>query len=130
MDFDQAKSAVAMWKTEELMRVSCMLIQAGVRCLEDGIPYFGPDDIPEDFRAGGQGMTGSSVNMLRSAGLIADYYGDDIEAGVRHGRRKSKRASANGRKICLYQVVNMGLAREFLRRHGAVMESRQKELAI
>ena len=98
--------------------------------MNHGVPYFGPDDVPATFTAGGQGLTGSSVHMLRSAGIIADYYQSHPDDGVMHGRRRSKRESANGRKICLYSIVGRGLAEAFLKRHGYALEIQQKELAL
>jgi hypothetical protein len=68
--------------------------------------------------------------MLRSAHIISDYFGNHPESGVNHGRRKSRRESANGRKICLYQLTGRGLAEAFLKRNGTVREPIQREMAI
>ena len=112
------------------MEAACELVDAGLRRLDEGCQYFGPDDIPEGFTAGGQGLTGSAVHMLRSAGVLADYFGTDAEAGVFHGRRRSRRESANGRKVCMYSLTGRALADAFLRRHGNNVVSRQLELAL
>jgi hypothetical protein len=130
MNFEQARDIETCWKSRELLSVACQLVEAGLRCLNAGIPYFGPDDIPETFTAEGGGLTGSAVHMLRASGVIADYYGHHPEDGVIHGRRKSKRLSANGRKVCTYQIVGRGLAEAFLRRNGGAVEAVQRELAI
>lgn len=130
MNFEQARDIETMWKSPELLAVSCQLVEAGLRCLDQGVPYWGPDDVPESFTAGGQGLTGSAVAMLRTAHIIEDYYGHHPEDGVMHGRRRSKRESANGRKICTYAIVGRGLAEAFLKRNGAAREPVQKELAI
>jgi hypothetical protein len=127
---DPAISIQTAWKSRELLSVACQLVEAGLRCLNAGVPYWGPDDIPESFTADGQGITGSAVHMLRASGVITDYYGHHPEDGVIHGRRKSKRPSANGRKIALYQLSSRGLAEAFLRRNGAAVEAVQRELAI
>lgn len=127
---DPAISIQAAWKSRELLAVACELVEAGLRCLGQGVPYWGPDDIPESFTADGSGLTGSAVHMLRASGIIADYCGSHPEDGVMHGRRKSKRASANGRKLCTYQIVGRGLAEAFLKRNGAAMEVLQQELAL
>jgi len=127
---DPAVSIQAAWKSRELLAVACQLVEAGLRCLNAGVPYFGPDDVPESFTAEGSGLTGSAVHMLRAAGVIADYYGHHPEDGVMHGRRRSKRPSANGRKICTYSIVGRGLATAFLRENGGAVEPMQKELAI
>jgi len=130
MNFEQARDIETCWKSRELIAVSCQLVESGLRCMAAGVPYFGPDDVPESFTAGGQGLTGSAVHMLREAGIIADYYGNHPENGVMHGRRKSKRASANGRKVCTYQIMGRGLAEAFLKRNGRAVVPIQKELAL
>ena len=129
MNFETARDCQTAWKTEALLAVACELVQAGLRCYDSGTAFFGPDDIPETFTADGVGITGSAVHMLRAAGVIVDYFGHHPEAGVMHGRRRSKRESANGRKVCTYQLVGRGLAEAFLERHGRNVK-RQLELAI
>ena len=129
MNFSEARDCQVAWKTQALLAVACELVQAGLRCYDAGTAFFGPDDIPDQFVADGQGLTGSAVHMLRAANVIADYYGHHPEAGVVHGRRRSKRESANGRKVCLYSLVGRGLAESFLARHGRNVK-RQMELAI
>ena len=128
--FAESRDAQVMWKSADLIEVACRLIHAGIERLNAGVDYFGPDDLPEDFTAGGPGLTGSAVFMLRSARIIADYFGSPPDSGVFQGRRKSRRASANGRKVCLYEIANAGLARAFLERHGHAMETPQRELAL
>lgn len=130
MNFEQARDIQNCWKSRELIDVACQLVEAGLRCLDIGVPYFGPDDVPESFTAGGQGLTGSAVHMLRAAGIITDYYGHHPEDGVTHGRRRSKRESANGRKVCTYAIVGRGLAEAFLARNGAAREAVQREMVL
>lgn len=130
MNFERARDIETCWKSRELLAVACKLVEAGLRCLDSGCNYFGPDDVPESFTAEGQGLTGSCVHMLRASGIIADYYGHHPEDGVMHGRRRSKRESANGRKICLYTLTSRGIAEVFLKRNGAAVEILQQELAI
>lgn len=130
MNFETARDIETCWKSRELLAVACELVEAGLRCLDAGVPYWGPDDVPESFTAEGQGLTGSAVHMLRAAGVIADYYQSHPEDGVMHGRRRSKRESANGRKIGLYQLTGRGLAEAYLVRNGTAREPIQKELAL
>jgi hypothetical protein len=130
MNFSEARDIETIWKSRELLAVACQLVKAGLTQFDAGNDFFGPDDIPEIFTAGGQGLTGSAVHMLRSAGIIEDYYGSYPEQGLMHGRRKSKRQSANGRKVCTYQIVGRGLAESFLKRNGQAMEPMQREMVL
>ena len=130
MNLQTALEIETCWKSDALLEVACRLVQAGLDRLEHGADYFGPDDLDDSFTAGGQGITGSAVHMLRAAGIIEDYYGHHPEEGVIHGRRRSKRESANGRKVALYSIVRRGLAEAFLVRNGQAIEPVQKELAI
>ncbi|MFA5187518.1 MAG: hypothetical protein WC551_13645 [Patescibacteria group bacterium] len=125
MDFEEARDVQTVWKAGALIEAACQLVRAGLIRLDAGEDYFGPDDIPEAFTAGGQGITGSAVHMLRAAGILQDYDGSHAEAGVFHGRRRSRRESANGRKVCLYQLTGRGLAEAFLSRYGQAVELRQ-----
>ena len=130
MNFETARDIETCWKSRELIAVACQLVEAGLRCLDQGVPYWGPDDVPESFTADGQGLTGSATKMLLSAKIIDAYYGTHPEEKIFHGRRKSKRDTANGRKIFLYQIVGMGLAEAFLKRNGAAREPVQREMAL
>jgi len=130
MNFEQARDVQVIWKSPAILAAACEIVKAGVHALNRGVPYFGPDDIPESFTASGAGITGSAVHMLREAHIICDYFGNDLLGGVKQGRRKSKRKAANGRKVCLYQLTNTGIAEMFLRRHGVAIEQRQGVLAI
>ncbi len=83
MNFSEARDCQTIWKSEALLAVACELVQAGLRCYGAGTAFFGPDDIPETFTADGKGLTGSAVHMLRSAGIIEDYYGHHPADGAR-----------------------------------------------
>jgi len=132
-DFAHARDIQTCWKSTALLAAACELVKAGLdRLLNHGENHFGPDDVSESFTADGPGLTGSAIHMLSAAHIIRDYYGTSWSSNppVVTGRRRSKRHSANGRKICLYMLVNVGLARAFLARHGHTAETPQKELAL
>ena len=96
----------ATWKGGELTQAQVALVRAALSALDAGRDYFGPDDVPENVSFGSTGIIGSAVHALRSATLIRDFWGSVPDAGVHHGRRKSKRESANGRKVSLYQLTS------------------------
>lgn len=118
------------WKNTELVRAQVELVKAGVRVTMAGGTYFGADDIPDSVTFDGQGIVGSALHALRSAHVIEDYWGHHPEQGIVHGRRKSRRESANGRKVSLYRLCSMGAAREFFIRHEWAVEDEQRQLAL
>ena len=130
MNFSEARDIETVWKSRELLAVACRLVEAGLAQLDAGNDFFGPDDIPEIFTAGGQGLTGSATKMLISSKIIERYYGHNPERGLIYGERTSKRESANDRKIKLYQIVGRGLAQAFLKRHGWATEPMQREMVL
>ena len=115
-----------MWKPGPLRQAAVALVQAGLAEMDAGRDYFGPDNVPDTVQYGGQGVCGSAVHALRTAGVIKDYWGPYYP----NGRRKSLRESANGRKVSLYSLTRRGMAVAFLRKHGVPVESRQLEMAI
>ena len=131
--FSHARDIQTCWKSAALLAAACELVKAGLDRAENyGQEYFGPDDIREDFTAEGVGIMGSAVFMLRAARIIKDYFGSPLSSNppAFNGRRRSKRTSANGRKVCLYQIASDGLARAFLERHGHTIKTPQRELAL
>lgn len=130
LGFRQGAEQMQVWKHRELMRAQVEIVQAGLRVLDGGADYFGPDDLAPDITFDGQGLVGSAIHALRSAHVIADYWGSHPDDGVHHGRRRSKRESANGRKVSLYQITSRSAAIEFLARHGHVTVDRQRRLAL
>lgn len=116
------------WKSAEIVSASIALVQAGLKELDKGRTYFGPDNIPEHISFSGVGIVGSAVHMLREAHIIQDCMIHRPEDGIVAGRRRSLRPSANGRKICLYSLTSRGMAEAFLQRHNVPMILRQAEL--
>ena len=127
---DQAQA----FKHAELVRYACAFVAAGLALMDRGTGYVGSDDVGEEYQAGpdGPGIAGSAVTMLRNAGVIEDYWGNDAEAvpPVRGGRRRSKRESANGRRVPVYGLSSRSLAETFLRRNGWPVSERQGRLAL
>jgi len=128
MSFETGKDQMWTWKTRETKRAQCELIKAGLRELNAGRDYFGPDNIPESITFSSNGIMGNAVKSLMSANIIAEIHGWAIEERVTHGRRRSLRKSANGRKVQLYALVFRGKAEAFLRRNKAAYEEKQTDM--
>ena len=107
-------SQLAAWKPGEVAAFAVQLVRVGLNR-----PHFGTDDVPEHLQPVSHGVAGSTVEMLRNAHVIRNWYGSDPASGVVAGRRRSRRAAANGRKVDVYELCSRGVAVEFLRRHGA-----------
>ena len=114
------------WKGDELQRACVALVEAGLREFAAGRSYFGPDNIPEEVSFDGVGIVGSAVHMLREAHIIYSCMWHRPDMGIEHGRRKSLRPSANGRKVNLYSLTNRSLAESFLARHGKPQPAHQE----
>ena len=129
-DFARARDQQHAWKNAEMQRAAVALVQAGLAELATGRDYFGPDDVPPDITFDGQGIVGSAVHMLRSANVIRDCWLHRPEDGIVHGRRASKRESANGRKVCLYELTGRALAEAYLARNGLPQAPLQTGMAL
>ena len=127
LEHRKASERILIWKGQEYRAAAIAFVQAGLQC---GRAFFGPDDIPEGVTFSSQGILGSAVHALREAHVIEDFFGSVPEEGIVYGRRRSKRASANGRKIQLYRLSSIGAAVEFLRRNGYETKTGQLELAM
>ena len=130
MSFETGKDQMWTWKTREMKRAQCELIKAGLIEFEKGRDYFGPDNIPESITFSGNGIMGNATKSLMSARIIEEIHGWSIEERVTHGRRRSLRKSANGRKLQLYALVSNGTAKSFLRRNKAAYEDIQREMKL
>ena len=128
MNFDQARDSEQAFKHEEIRRYSVAFVQAGLALLDRGVGYVGSDDV--QCAVDGTGIAGSAVATLRNAHVIKDHWGSHPGATppVVHGRRRSKHASANGRKICTYEITSRAMAETFLDRNGAKVVRGQLEL--
>ena len=128
MSFETGKDQMWTWKTLETKRAQCELIKAGLRELNAGRDYFGPDNIPESITFSSNGIMGNAVKSLMSANIIEESYEWDIGGGILHGRRRSLRKSANGRKLQLYAIRHTRTALSFLRRNKAAYEEKQTDM--
>ena len=131
MSFEKAKDQMWTWKTRETKRAQCEIVKAGLRELNAGRDYFGPDNIPDDITFSGNGIVGSAVSGLISANIIYEVrHLWKFDEGINHGRRRSLRKAANGRKLQLYALVSRGVAESFLRRNKAAYEDIQREMKL
>ena len=126
--FQQAVIQQAAWKPE-FIEFARALVSCGLILHDMGCPYFGTDDVGEPYQPQGHGIAGSVCEFLKQAHVIEHYYGSHPESGINHGRRRSTRKSANGRKIDLYHLCSVTVAEEWLARHGGCMK-RQQEFGI
>ena len=113
-----------VWKSDAVMRYAVGFVRAAHALALKGVPV-GSDDVPDEYQPiSGPGIAGSAVAALREGHLLTDCFETIPALGIHGGRRRSKRESANGRKISCYRLTSLAAAEEFLRRHG-VEVSRQ-----
>jgi hypothetical protein len=126
----EAICKIVIWKHPELRSYCYVLVETGIALLQDGISYFGSDDVPESQQPISHAVPGCAVSILRHAGIITDFFGTIPDENIYHGRRKSKRELANGRKINLFQISSIGIAESFLIRNKIEFEPIQMKMAI
>ena len=126
----EAVQQVTAWKNVALQSYCVQLVKVGLDLLNRGIPYFGSDDVPEAFQPDSHAIPGCAISVLRAGHVIGDYFGTHPDDRIFNGRRMSKRALANGRKVALFQLTNRGMAEEFLNRNDIPYEPTQMELFL
>lgn len=127
--FQQAIAEQVVWKGDVVMTYAVGFVKAAHALALKGHPV-GSDDVDDQYQPfDSPGAAGSAIAMLRDAHVITDCFESIPALGIHGGRRRSKRESANGRKISCYRVCSIGAAEEFLRRNG-VEVSRQPELFV
>lgn len=126
--FPAGRDQQDMWKPSEITGYAVAFILIALELAGKGITYVGADDVR--FETDGTGIAGSAITKLRNAHIITDYWETHADAGVFHGRRRSKKESANGRKVGLYRLASHGIAVTFLKRHNVSIVSRQGELKL
>lgn len=132
-----ACAQVTTWKHRILLRYQFGLVRAAVELALNGEPA-GSDDVPDEFVPGGAanaGIAGSAVTALREAHMLADCWETIPRLGIVGGRRKSKRKTANGRKVQVYRLCSVEGAERWLAQTAAElgeawMPRRQGELAL
>lgn len=133
--FAKARDQQQAWKHAQIKRYAVAFVKRGIELGNEGMPFVGSDDVPEDAIPGGDspGIAGSAIVMLTHAGVIEQWNGSIHLFGripIVAGRRRSSRPSANGRKVNVYKIINRGLAEAFLKANGAAVEKRQRELVL
>lgn len=121
---------VDIWKEKEVRDFAVTVIKTALRLMAEGTPYFSSDDIPEGLQPESPSVSGIVLKKLCASCLICGFNGNFPEAGIYYGRRKSRRESAHGREIHLYQITSLALCKEFLRRYGECAETIQTELQL
>jgi hypothetical protein len=112
---DKAIIIKAAWKKESLAMYLTSFLKAGLRATGP----FNNDDVPDAEQPLDKTTVGAGVRMLLACNIIS-------HAGT---TRPSTRKECNGHRNNLY-IVQPGLAREWLRRHGVETETRQLDLAL
>lgn len=128
LTFAKARDQMQAFKGAEIRRCGVSLVVRAFQLLDEGVGHFGPDDLPDLLTFEGQGIVGSTVAMLRSAHIIEDWFGSNPDEGLFHGRRRSKRESANGRKVCTYRLLSRAVAETYLRQNDQPVKPQQGEL--
>ena len=119
-----ASAQMIVWKSDAVLRYAVGFVRAAHALALKGVPV-GSDDVEDCYQPiSGPGIAGSAVAALREAHIIEDFFGSIPAMGIHGGRRRSKRESANARKVAVYRLSSLAAAEEFLRRHG-VEVSRQ-----
>jgi hypothetical protein len=127
-DFPQARDCLSLWKSDEYRDYARRLTRRALELLDAGVDYIGSDDVEPG--AISRGVPGSVICAMRNGHVLADYWGSRPEAGIVHGRRKSKRAERNGAKVSLYTLTSRAAAETLLRRLGADVTPQQGELRL
>jgi hypothetical protein len=116
------------WKSDILDRYTTGLLLAALRLLDDGVPHFNNDDVPEPYQPGDKTTVGAAFKLLALANIIEPWRGNIAEQGIYGGMRRSSRRGNNGHRNPLYNLTNTGIAREWLERHGVELEPVQLSL--
>lgn len=124
------RSQQQAWIPGQIRDAAAALITAAFCELAAGRDYFGPDNIPESVTFDGRGSVGSATRMLIDAHIITATRVNLPDSGIHYGRRKSKRAAANGRRVDLYTLCSRGIAEAWMRRNGLVVAEAQGELKL
>lgn len=128
MNVEQAIIHKQAWKSPVLDAYVSALLRAALRLLDSGTIYFNNDDVGDLDQPGDGTTVGVSFKLLSHENIIEAWRGCDDEQGIYGGIRRSSRRCNNGHRNQLYTLTNRGIAEEWLRRHGHIIEPRQLDL--
>lgn len=127
----QATVKQLAWNGDAVYRFAAAFLQVGLNLARRGIPVVAADDVPDEYHGRGNGVGGAAIQMLREAGLIERVWDSYPAYGVFHGERMSKRLTRNGAHVRVWRIRSVGLAEEWLARHGyAIPEHPQLTLPL
>ena len=127
-ELEKAMANQQLWKAGPVLRAAVELVKAGLAGLDKGVYFFGADDVPESYAYEGKGICGTAMRLLIKGGMVKPSSVHDPDKEIWFGRRTSIRASANGRRVDLYELVNRGLAEAFVMRYDTSYKAKQLEM--
>jgi hypothetical protein len=142
--FASVVGAIVLWKGDLQERQIAAALTTALVLKREGIDYFAPSDVPEQFapkpqdvdggREKSQGVRGTAWHLMTKGGnppLIEPCFVHAPERGIVYGQRTSRRRDRNGAKERLYKLTGDGsLAEAWLRGHGYVVPERKKHLEL
>ena len=121
----------AAWRAPTLNAYATALVESARGLyLDQGVSYFNNDDVADEHQPGDKTTVGAAFRMLIAAGVIEAWRGNDEAKGIWGGIRKSTRPECHGHRNQLYRLVSIGLADEWLARHGVKPAKPQREFAF
>lgn len=117
-----------MWKSDSIDAYATALLSAALLRRENGIVYFNNDDVPEPHQPMDKTTVGVVFKLLLHESIITPFRGTIEAARIWGGYRRSTRRGNNGHRNQLYTLVNSGLARAWLLRHGVAEPKQQLDL--
>lgn len=113
-NFQAAIEREIAWKGDEFRAFAVALVELALASHE---PTFTTDIVPDERRGTGNGIPGSVTHTLKSAHVI-EPVGHFKDSKFYPEKKISTREGRNSSPIGIYRLVSVGIAREFLRRHG------------
>jgi len=117
------------WKHPEMQGFAVALVRAACALAESELYQFTTDIVPEAVRGDGQGIAGSVVTLLKNAHVL-EAVGFYRDGKFYAERARSTRAGRRDAWNNVYRLCSLGVAREFLARHGSPLAARQSELTL
>lgn len=127
--FESGKHQKGEFKADELLRFKHALVRRALDLLDQGVVYFGPDDVEERFQPADNTTSGCAISALAQAHVIERCGVHKPDLGIQFGERTSKRPSRNAAKVRLYQLCSRPVAETWLEKnHFEEPPRRQAEL--